>query len=232
MVKQAQRLSDTLASLGFARENIHTLYDTAATSSAIQDLLKEFWAGGRYATADRLFIYFGGHGAVIGQAGILVTYDYDPKRPTAFAIPLSTIRADEMSLITAKQVMVALDACASGLAGLPLGDQAPTAVGRKRLALKEIEAEASSSARNLLVATTGVEPALWEREGGIFTVALVNGLSGQADEGYGIIDFEDIAHYVKTHVKWQALDKNQVQEPQSWVLSQDKRGKMLFVRGQ
>jgi hypothetical protein len=228
MVNQARRLTDTLVSVGFPRANIHTLYDEQATSTAISSLLKEFWAGGRYATADRLFIYFGGHGVAVGQNGILVTYDYDPQRPTTFSIPLSSIRADEMSLITARQVMVALDACASGLAGR-LGDDDPTSTERKRLGLKEIETGANAPARNLLVATTGAESALWVEDGGIFTTALIDALSGKADDGYGVIDFEDVAHYVKTHVKWRALGQGLEQEPQSYNYDPDQKSQMLFV---
>lgn len=62
MKENAKLLAESLHKFGFPEENIITLFDANATSQALEDSLKLFWRGGKYAYADRLFFYFGGHG--------------------------------------------------------------------------------------------------------------------------------------------------------------------------
>jgi hypothetical protein len=72
MVSGGRELAATLVKLGFPKANIFEFYDKNATSDNLDKILKEFWAGANYEKADRLFFYFGGHGAVNGNSAYLV----------------------------------------------------------------------------------------------------------------------------------------------------------------
>jgi hypothetical protein len=67
MVDRSKELRDALVNVGFPNENIISLYDEKATSNNIEEILRKFWKGGVYDKADRVFIYFGGHGEVMEQ---------------------------------------------------------------------------------------------------------------------------------------------------------------------
>ena len=77
MVERANELADVLAQIGFSEDHIIKLYDEAATSSKIENTLKEFWKGASHSDADRVFVYFGGHGQGYEGGVRLITYDYD-----------------------------------------------------------------------------------------------------------------------------------------------------------
>ncbi|GAK50717.1 periplasmic protein TonB [Candidatus Moduliflexus flocculans] len=79
MVSNAEKLKDVLSRRGFPVENIFTFYNEQATTSNIEHILEAFWEGGEFASADRLFFYFGGHGSSHNGIGQLITYDYDPQ---------------------------------------------------------------------------------------------------------------------------------------------------------
>src|SRR5207248_917335 len=83
MVESAKRLRDVLTGLGFPADNIQTFFDQDATTQNLTTALADFWKGGRFEGASRLFFYFGGHGDGDEGNGYLVTYDFDPKKPTA-----------------------------------------------------------------------------------------------------------------------------------------------------
>ena len=82
MVQNARQLANTLLTLGFPNRNILTLYDSDASSNAIDRTLKEFWESGRYQDADRVVFYFGGHGDRIPSDTIDVDSSFSaPQRP-------------------------------------------------------------------------------------------------------------------------------------------------------
>jgi len=125
MVENAQELVEKLVALGFPRSNIITLFDDKATSVNIENALKEFWDGGPFENADRLVVYFGGHGARINlrpgietrrERGVLITSDYRPGQPSRTGLVLDDIMTRHFMNVAAHHVLALIDACSSGLA--------------------------------------------------------------------------------------------------------------------
>jgi uncharacterized caspase-like protein len=239
MVASARALADVLAELGFAKKNIITLYDEQATSAAVQNVLASFWPGGTNASADRLFFYFGGHGDKYSDnpsdkgrtIPYLVTYDFDPKKPTQTALLMRDLADRDSQNIVARHVLFALDACDSGLTLGGLGSsEAVDQRVRRFQALSLIRRDTENAARNLLVAGTGDQQALWQN-GGLFTRALIEGLKGGADlNNDGVIQFEELGVYVRNRVTAQAAQTQVRQDPEFRVLDQYGSGRILFVK--
>ncbi len=231
MVNRADELADVLVNVGFDREHIKLLYNENATIDNIEKSLFEFWTNGEHASADLLFLYFGGHGGSTGGVGTgyLVTYDFQKGRPQT-GILLSSIVAEHFPNIQARAVFVALDACDAGLALPGMLDTPPDQKMLARFAtLAEIRAQTSDRARNLLVAGTGDEPAV-DYGGGIFTRALIDGLRGQADFfGDGVIQFDELSIYVQKAVTGWAASLGVTQTPKSFIASQFGNGRVVFA---
>lgn len=230
MVDGARKLVDALEKQGFPRENITTLFDAAATSDAVEAALREFWPGGKYADTDRLIIYFGGHGDVYDGQPFMVTYDFDRARPTATTFQMNDLAERQARNLQPRHVLFALDACHSGLS-TRLGESQLQEEARlrafQRLAI--IRRDTEGKARNLLVAGTGDQRALY-KNGGIFTTALVAGLKGDADlNGDGVIQFEELLFSVRNRVSSEAATTGVRQDPDGRILDLYGTGRMLFV---
>jgi Caspase domain len=234
MVDGARKLRDVLVNIGFPAENIVELYDNRATADNITRELYKFWPGGIHAGADRLFVYFGGHGGSTNGfvgTGYLVTYDFEMGKPqTGFL--MNNFMYSHFPNIDARTVMVALDACSAGFA-IPqmLSTAADEKELRKFATLAEMRLQSTKKARNLLVAGTGDEPAV-DYGGGIFTQALVNGLEGNADLFKDrVIQFDLLSLYVQRVVESWAQALGMVQEPRGFVATgpgDQFGGKILF----
>ncbi|MEM7585235.1 MAG: caspase family protein [Acidobacteriota bacterium] len=231
MVGRARELEEALIAVGFPRENIVSLYDRDATSTNIRAQLQRFWEGGDLSGADRLFFYFGGHGAGPEGHGYLITYDHDPKRPTTTSFLMSDIVGRHFPFVEAKHLLVALDSCSSGLA-IP-GFQKLDGLDERRLKrfrnLTVILGDTEEKARNLLVAGTGDEPALYVN-GGIFTQALIDSLRGGGDwNSDGVIQFEELALQLRNEVRDRALQTGVQQLPAYYVGTAHGNGRVLFL---
>jgi len=229
MVRDGKRLKQTLMTVGFPETNILTFFDEEATSKAIHDALMRFWKGNDLADADRVFFYFGGHGIKSDRSALLVTYDYNPKHPTSTAISIRDLIGEQAENVVARHVLFALDSCFSGLAHL--GDSSMTSPEELHLQqLIRIRADTEPIARNMLVAGTGDQSATWEN-GGLFTNALIDGLNGRADlNNDGLIQFDELARYVRDRVTIEAGTAGFEQTPDSYVLSQFGTGRVLFIK--
>ncbi|HEX5757789.1 MAG TPA: caspase family protein [Thermoanaerobaculia bacterium] len=232
MVDRAEELRRVLERLGFPRQHIFTLYNEKATSVNIEATLKEFWAGGKYANANRLLFYFGGHGDGTSGGGFLVTYDFEPSRPTATSFLMSDIPHRHFQQVRAHHFLVALDSCSAGLAVPGFTTLGSSGYGGDVVSCKKqsiLRADTESPARNLLVAGTGEQRALSEN-GGIFTRALVTGLQGAADFSRdGIIQLEELSLFVRNEVVAQASLSRVRQEPFLYEASELGHGRMLFL---
>jgi hypothetical protein len=231
MVEHAKRLVSALEGLGFPRENILEFYNSAATSKEVTGALNKFWAGGDFSNADRLFFYFGGHGDAFGPAACLLTYDFDQARPGLTSLLMRDITGRHFGNISARHVLVAIDSC---FAGLALPQFLSPELDEERLkafrTLSIIQSETARIARDVIVSGTGDQRALWEN-GGIFTQALVSGLKGDADlNGDGVIQFDELALYVKNEVRAKARQTGVVQEPNQWRADHLGRGNVIFLR--
>jgi uncharacterized caspase-like protein len=232
MVPYAKRLKQALIQLGFPEGNVITLFDEQATSDNLENALGEFWIGGSFENADRVILYFGGHGDHVDGNGFLVTYDFVSERPTRTSFLMSDFVGRQFPGITADHLLVAIDACSAGLAvpgAQTLGRW--DRLRRQRFAtLAQIRADRSEKARNMLVAGTDEEPAVAADGGGIFTLALISGLSGDADWlTDGVIQFNELAAHVDREVTSWAAGLGVQQNPEAFVATQFGRGKVLFL---
>ena len=204
MVSRADELRNTLIKLGFSKDNIIWLPNGEATRRNVDDALSLFWEGGRHADADRLVFYFGGHGGGVERNGYLVTHDMEYGRPTWTGFPMSDFSGRHFPNINAHHFLVLLDSCSSGLAVQTMQtlDAELDEDHLKRFAnLVTIGGNVEKRARQLLVASTGEQRALWET-GGIFTRALIDGLNGKADyTGDGIVQLDEVKLYVQRQVE-------------------------------
>jgi len=248
MVQRAEELKTTLKSLGFDESRVVTRYNERATSTEIEEVLRSFWPGGSRSDADRVLFYFGGHGDAVGRAsksptgvqstdastqltGFLVTYDFDKSRPTLTSLLMKDLTGRHAENIRAHHMLVALDACHSGLALYKvLGDDTAKDLETFK-ALSVIRNETDSPARNVLVAGRENQSAVWN-DGGIFTRALIGGLSGSADSNRdGLIQFTELATYVKNEVAEKAAAKGVKQQAMDYRLDAFGEGSVLFLSG-
>jgi tetratricopeptide (TPR) repeat protein len=232
MVKRAQELAEVLVGLGFPERNIKTFYNSEATSENLNAALKGFWKGGAQEQADRLFFYFGGHGAGDDGKGYLITYDFKPSEPTLTSFLMSDIVNRHFDYVSAHHVVVVLDSCSSGLA-IPGSRSLGQEIEDRKLAefrkLAIIRADTEPKARNMIVAGTGDQKALWDT-GGIFTRALIDGLRGAADRnGDGVVQFDELTSYVRQRVIAEAAAKQVRQEPEEFRATYLGEGKVLFL---
>ncbi len=98
----------------------------------------------------------------------------------------------------------------------------------ERLAV--IERDVTHRARNIIVAGTGDQRALWEN-GGIFTTALIEGLRGKADpSNSGVIQFDQLGIYVKNRVTGFARLNGIQQVPKFVSMDEFGEGRVMFIR--
>jgi hypothetical protein len=132
--------------------------------------------------------------------------------------------------IAAHHMLIALDACHAGLA---IYHSLDTDIDEKRLkrfrTLSVIRSYTEPKARNVLLAGTEEQKAVWEN-GGIFTQALIDGLQGKADwNNDHIIQFEELALHVRNQVVAKASETGVRQEPKEYVIDSLGKGKVVFL---
>jgi hypothetical protein len=130
-------------------------------------------------------------------------------------------------LVKAHHFVAFIDSCSSGLAipGMKtLGDTKTPS----RATLAQIRAAVEQPARNLMVAGTNSQPAI-ANAGGIFTQALTSGLKGDADLlNNRLIQFDELAVYLKRKVIDQAAGMGLRQEPSAFKATNIGNGEVIF----
>ena len=227
MVVQAKKLKKTLQNIGFPLENIHTYFNEHATSTNVDKILKSFYQGGSFSKADRLLFYFGGHGDTLQDNGILITYDFDPMRPKLTSIVMEDLIGQYCRDSITHHMLIALDACYSGLT--QLSPQIKENEIKKRVTLDIIKRDTKFKARNLIVAGTKNQKAAY-KSGGIFTKYLIKGLRGYSDYNKdGIIQFEELGLYVRNNVSSEVYRSHKIeQNPQFIILDSYGEGRVIF----
>lgn len=234
MVAQAKRLERVLVELGFDESNIISLYNADATSSRIAAELLELREGGRHEAADRVVVYFGGHGRIKNDNAWLITHDYDSRRPTSTAIELESFIEENARNIVAHHVLFAFDACHAGNVQQYLGGNDADSNGgqdEEFVRLANIRADVEPIARNVLFAGSGEQKAAVGEGDTLFTSELIAGLQGNADWDHdSVIRFDELAAYVRSNVIARSRSRGFQQEPDYRLLTRYGKGRVLFIR--
>jgi len=228
MVPIARSLSATLIKLGF--DDVKTLFDAEAESANVEDLLKQFWDGGKYSDTDRLFVFFAGHGIKRDEGAWFATYDYQPERAKLTTVSMRDLTLRHAANFSAKHVFMAIDACHAGLAlGHVLAEPARPKPDGEFAALSVIATDTSRKTRNVFVAGTEDEEAVYIN-GGIFSSALVAALNGDADSDRdNVIRLEELEAAVRMDVIKEARQTGRSQAPSMHRLTDLGEGRMVFL---
>ena len=181
---------------GFDAEHVFTLTDKKATRRNIlitfNDIAK------RAAPEDMVIFYFSGHGyrPSDSKTTYLIPYDLDMRDFDATCINFDDL-AKKIRKMAASKVVVILDACHAG--GVkPTGARAAMNTG---IVKRYLEAFRKSEGRALLLSSDESEVSWEDKQNGVFTRFLLEGLNGKADtNGDGIVTFTEVALYVEDTV--------------------------------
>jgi len=178
-------------------------------------------------------VYFGGHGfskldAVGQQSGFLVPWDARRASIEEHGILMSKIEQEYATQIRGKHVMFVLDACSSGVA--TRGDPAPSLTDLARFqTLLEIKELTENPSRWIIAAGDENDAAL-DINGGIFTKAFMDGITGAADADHnGVVTQLELLTYVKRVVRTEAARHFYHQEPQQGIFPLLGRGEFIFI---
>jgi len=230
MTSNAKQLKATLMNVGFEESNFIEFYNKDAISKNILEALQRFWKGGDLDYIDRLLFYFGGHGSVYNKIPFLVTFDFNNNKPTLTSILMKDLTRRHAENISARHMIVAIDACHSGLSITKLNINI---VNEKDLLkfhkYSKIKIDTCEPSRNYLLAGTGNQKAIWEN-GGLFTKALITGLDGNADlNNDNIIQFDELSFYIRNDVIERSSEIGIKQTPKSYSIDTIGKGKVLFI---
>lgn len=186
---------------GYPAANVRLLLDEQATLGAIRGALAELATAA--GEGDTVIVFFSGHGARLGQApdesSALVPFD------TRFSdLDGSTLSEGELSSslakIKAKRLLVLIDACHAGGAGVLKGGAGDMRFG---LVEKTLQRLASGTGRVIMASSRASETSLVMpgARNSVFTERLLEALRGHArTTGDGLIRVFEIFNYVAEHV--------------------------------
>jgi peptidoglycan/xylan/chitin deacetylase (PgdA/CDA1 family) len=197
-VNDAQSVAEHLSSkLGFAKENIITLFDKDATSERITEVLGYQMADPKVIKEnDRVFVFYAGHGATREMPGgkslgYIIPVDADTEKFQNRGISMTQLN-DFSALIPAKHVYFVMDSCYSGLALTRAG----VSVGQSVNYIQQITGR---KARQILTAGGADQQVSDGGPGGhsIFTWTFLQALDGLADtDNNGYVTASELGTYV------------------------------------
>lgn len=191
----------------FPPENVHFLKGPQATLANIRHELED-WLPSVAQPADRVVVYFAGHGFVHQGVGYLAPWDVQPDRLDQTAYPMRRLGEVLGARVKAGWKVLLTDACHSGKINAETTNEA-------------LEQQFSALPRNFLTLT-----ATTEREQsfedpnlatgfGFFTYYLVQAFRGYADADPcdGRITADELVEYVRTNVRRYARERQLSQTP-------------------
>lgn len=197
-VNDAKSVAEHLSSkLGFAKENIITLYDKDATSERIAEVLGYQLADPKVVKEnDRVFVFYAGHGATRelpnGKSlGYIIPVDAEATKFQNRAISMTQLN-DFSAMIPAKHIYFVMDSCYSGLALTRAG----VSVGQSINYINQIT---SRKARQILTAGGADQQVSDGGPGGhsIFTWTFLQAIEGLADtDNNGYVTASELGTYV------------------------------------
>ena len=178
---------------------------------------------------DRVLVFLAGHAETKTlKGGRQVSHFFpvagDYGAVTESALNLSTIR-ELIDAVPAKQVLLLLDGCHSGMSGVPSQSASPAVEAQLRRTMVE-------RSREILTACSPSQQALEASDTGmsLFASVLIEGLEkGTADlNDDGLIPTSELFTYVDQRMTSIVQPKGLVQKPQRWDLNPEK-GEFVFL---
>jgi hypothetical protein len=206
----ASAMRDHLAALGFPQRNIVSLVGAKATKTGLIKEL-ETWLPQNVNSNSTVFVYYSGHGAPDVKSGrsFLVPWDGDPQFLEDTGYPVDRLY-QKLGELKAKRVIVALDACFSGVGG--------RSVLAKGLRPLVTQAAASSIPETVFSLTAaGANQAAGAASGeshGLFTYYLLRGLNGDAADKDGRVTVASLYASLAARVQDAARKAGADQSPQ------------------
>lgn len=189
-------------------QNVRKLLGKDATQARIRQALEE-WLPSVATEADRVIVYFVGHGLVDDKrAGYLAPYDVNPQNLAATAYPMSRLSDTLSNKVKARWKVLLTDACHSGKV-------TPNST------LQSVNDSLRQLPRGFLTLSSSREsersyedPALGGGHG-VFSYFLARGWMGQSDDdpSDGVVTADELVNYVRREVRKYARDRGENQTP-------------------
>ena len=196
----ARDLHDLLAQSGYPVSNLTLFLDDQATKAAISDKLD--YLARRVGSDDTVLIFFSGHGAQ--RIGGLEPGEYlCPVEADWYSLRSTAISDEELTTalraITARRVVVFLDACHSGGVSEPKDASLAMKAGLSEVAYERL----ATGEGRVVIASCKPDEVSWELPGmrnGLFTHYLLEGLRGAAADDDGVVRVFNLFDYVSQRV--------------------------------
>lgn len=207
--RDAEAVKSHLIAAGFPSRNVIQLFGEKAGRSAMEKFL-ETWLPRNVNENSRVFFYFSGHGAPDPKTGeaYLIPWDGDPGFLENTGYPIKRLY-EKLSMLKAKEVIVALDACFSGAGG-----RSVLAKGARPLVMK-VDTTAVPQNLTVFAAASGdqITSTLEDQGHGTFTYYFLKGLSGGAKNASGRVTTRALYDYLTPKVQDAARRQNRDQKP-------------------
>ncbi len=191
----------------FPAENVHFLKGPQATLANVRRELEE-WLPSVAQPADRVVVYFAGHGLVQEGLGYLAPWDVDPDHLAATAYPMAALGDVMANRVKANWKVLLTDACHTGKINAETTNEG-------------LERQFSALPKNFLTltATTDREQSFEDPNlstgFGFFTYYVVQAFRGYADTDPcdGRITADELVGYVRSNVRRYARERQLSQTP-------------------
>ena len=214
-----------LRAMGYPERNIHFLSGQEASRAGLVKNL-ETWLPNVAAENSTVFFYYSGHGAPDLKSGqaYLVPVDGDPEYLKDTGYSLKRLY-QELNALKAKRVIVALDACFSGLGG-----RSVLAKGVRPLVTK-VDAGLGRSGRVVAFSASGndqISGTITGQGHGAFTYYFLKGLNGGATDKDGKVTVKSLYDYLAPKVADSARQNNRDQTPRLLPASLGTQGQIVL----
>ena len=203
-----------IKALGYQEQNVVMLVNNRVTRSQIEARFERWLPNVVKSNPDaEVFVYYAGHGAPDPNTNqsFLVPYDGDPAFLETTGYPIAKLYK-VLSDLPAKRINVVLDTCFSGSGG-----RSVIAKGTRPMLITVNNPLVTKDNMVVFTAAGGneISSAYREKRHGLFTYYYLKGLQGEADANQdGMVNIEEMDHYVKTRVQTVARRTNVDQNPQ------------------
>ena len=193
----------------FPADNVHLLKGSQATIANMRHELEE-WLPSMAQPADRVVVYFAGHGLVVQGRGYFSAWDVDLARPESTAYPMDRLGDVLANRVKAHWKVLLTDACHSGKMNAETTNE--TVDDQFRKLPHDFLTFTAATARE-----QSFEDPQLSTGFGLFTYYLVQAWKGYADTDPcdGVITADELIEYVRTQVKKYAKERGASQTPTS-----------------